>query len=32
MQFLEPELAMTELTTYPKFGCRGVIVFELWQI
>jgi hypothetical protein len=32
VQFLAQELAMTRHTTYPKLGCRGVIVFELWQI
>jgi hypothetical protein len=32
MQFLAQELVMTKRTTYPKFGCSGVIVFELWQI
>jgi hypothetical protein len=32
VQLLPQELFMTRHTTYPKFGCRGVIVFELWQI
>jgi hypothetical protein len=32
VQFLAQKLVMTRHTTYPKFGCRGVIVFELWQI
>jgi hypothetical protein len=31
-QLLAQELVMTIHTTYPKLGCRGVIVFELWQI
>jgi hypothetical protein len=32
VQYLAQELVMTIHTTYPKFGCRGVIVFGLWQI
>jgi hypothetical protein len=32
VQFLAQELVMTLYTTHPKFGCRGFIVFELWQI
>jgi hypothetical protein len=32
VQFLAKYLVMTRHTTYPKFGYRGVIVFELWQI
>jgi hypothetical protein len=32
VQFLAQELVMTLYTTYPKFGCRGFIVFEVWQI
>jgi hypothetical protein len=32
VQFLAQEVAMTSYTTYPKFGHRGFIDFELWQI
>jgi UDP-N-acetylglucosamine pyrophosphorylase len=32
VQFLAQKLDMTRHTTYRKFGCRGVMVFELWQI
>jgi hypothetical protein len=32
VQLLAQELVMTRHTTYPKFRCRGVKVFELWQI
>jgi hypothetical protein len=29
VQSLAQELVMTGYTTYPKFGCRGFVVFEL---
>jgi hypothetical protein len=29
VQLLARELVMTLYTTYPKFGCRGFIVFKL---
>jgi ABC-type antimicrobial peptide transport system ATPase subunit len=32
VQVLAHELVMIRYTTYPKFGCRGFMVFELWQI
>jgi hypothetical protein len=32
VKFLAQELFITRVTTYPKLGCRGVVVFDLWQI
>jgi hypothetical protein len=31
-QFSAQDLVMPFYTTYPKFGCRRIIVFESWQI